>query len=436
MNEINASDTTWLLVSSAMVLLMTPALALFYGGMVRTKNTLSTFMHSFFAMGIVTLAWVTIGYSMAFAESKGGLIGGLDYAFLNGVGTEPRAGTTVPHLLFMAFQMMFAIITPALISGAYAERIKFSSYVVFTLLWSLAVYSPICHWVWNPGGWLLARGALDFAGGTVVHLASGASALVMAIVIGKRKGYPTRKIVPHNLTMTLLGAGLLWFGWFGFNGGSSLAANGLATVAFVNTHIAAAIGALAWALIEAVRFGKPSLLGVASGLVAGLVAITPAAGFVGPMASVAIGLAAGAVCYGAVMLKGKLGYDDSLDAFGIHGVGGLLGALLTGVFASKVWNSAGQDGLIKGNSALLTEQVIAAAVAAGYAALVTFVLVKGINAVMGFRVDTETEDEGLDGVLHGEEAYALGEGSAHAVESIPPTSSAPAPSPVLAREGA
>ncbi|AUX21598.1 ammonium transporter [Sorangium cellulosum] len=436
MNEINASDTTWLLVSSALVLLMTPALALFYGGMVRTKNTLSTFMHSFFAMGLVTLAWVTLGYSMAFAETRGGLIGGLDHAFLNGVGTDPRSGTTVPHILFMAFQMMFAIITPALISGAYAERIKFSSYVVFTLLWSLAVYSPVCHWVWGPGGWLGARGALDFAGGTVVHLASGASALVVAILVGKRKGYPARKIVPHNLTMTLLGAGLLWFGWFGFNAGSALSANGLAAVAFVNTHIAAALGALAWALIEAVRYGKPSLLGVASGLVAGLVAITPAAGFVGPMGAMVIGLAAGAVCYGAVMLKGKLGYDDSLDAFGIHGVGGLLGALLTGVFASKVWNPAGQDGLLAGNTALFVEQVIAAVAAAAYAGVVTFVLVKGIGAVIGFRVDEEVEDEGLDGALHGEEAYSLGEGGAHAPVQAPTPSSVPAPAPVLAREGA
>ncbi|AUX41311.1 ammonium transporter [Sorangium cellulosum] len=434
MNEINAADTTWVLVSSAMVLLMTPALALFYGGMVRTKNTLSTFMHSFMAMGLVTVAWVTLGYSMAFAETKGGLIGGLDYAFLNGVGLDPRSGTTVPHLLFMVFQMMFAIITPALISGAYAERIKFSSYVVFTLLWSLVVYSPVCHWVWGPGGWLAKRGALDFAGGTVVHLASGASALVMAITIGKRKGYPERKIVPHNLTMTLLGAGMLWFGWFGFNAGSSLGANGLAAVAFANTHIAAAVGALAWAGIEAARYGKPSSLGVASGLVAGLVAITPAAGFVSPMASIAIGFAAGAVCYGAVMLKGKAGYDDSLDAFGIHGVGGMLGALLTGVFATKVWNPAGQDGLLAGNSALLTEQVIGILAAGAYAAVVTFVLVKVISAVMGFRVDEETEYDGLDGALHGEEAYSLGEGGVHAVEKAPP-SSLPAPAaPVLARE--
>jgi Amt family ammonium transporter len=408
--EINASDTAWILVSTALVLLMTPGLALFYGGMVRAKNVLSTFMHSFFAMGIVTIVWCTVGYSLAFAPTKGGFIGGLDHMFLAGVGLTPRDGTTIPHLLFMAFQLMFAIITPALISGAYAERMKFSTYVVFTIVWSAVIYSPICHWVWGPGGWLLTRGALDFAGGTVVHLSSGVSALVAAIVLGKRIGYPKRKSPPHNLTMTLLGAGILWVGWFGFNSGSALGSNGLAALALVNTHIAAAVGGVAWASVEWVRHGKPSSLGMASGLVAGLVAITPAAGFVGPMAAVAIGLAAGVACYGGVLMKSRLGYDDSLDVFGVHGVGGLLGALLTGVFASKLWNPAGQDGLIHGNGKLMLEQLVGVAASAAYAGIGTLVLLKVLEKVMGLRAAKDDELEGLDATVHGEESYALAEG--------------------------
>lgn len=411
MSEINGSDTAWVLVSTALVLMMTPGLALFYGGMVRAKNVLSTFMHSFFAMGLVTLAWVTVGYSLAFADTRGGFIGGFGHLFLAGVGLEPRAGTTVPHLLFCAYQMMFAIITPALISGAYAERLKFSTYAVFTVLWSVLIYAPLCHWVWGPGGWLLGRGALDFAGGTVVHLSSGVSALVFAIVLGKRFGFPKRKAPPHNLTMTLLGAGLLWVGWFGFNAGSALAANGIAALALVNTHIAAGLGALSWAGVEWVRHGKPSSLGVASGLVAGLVAITPAAGYVGPMSAVAIGLIAGAACYGGVLLKHRLGYDDSLDVFGVHGVGGLLGALLTGVLASKVWNPAGQDGLIRGGTGVFVEQVIGVAAAASFAAAGTFVLLKVLDKVMGLRAQKDEELEGLDVTLHGEEAYTLAEGA-------------------------
>jgi ammonium transporter, Amt family len=439
MEAINSSDTAWLLVSTAFVLLMTPALALFYGGMVRAKNVLSTFMHSFFAIGLVTIAWVTIGYSLAFAPTKGGLIGGLDHAFLNGVGLIPRDGATVPHLLFMAFQLMFAIITPALISGAYAERIKFSSYVVFTLLWSLLVYSPLCHWVWGPDGWLLNRGALDFAGGTVVHLSSGVSALVFAIVIGKRQGFPRRKASPHNLTMTMLGAALLWMGWFGFNAGSALGSGEIAALALVNTHIAAAVGATAWAAVEWIRHGKPSALGVASGLVAGLVAITPAAGFVGPMPAFAIGLAAGLACYGGVQLKHKLGYDDSLDVFGIHGIGGMLGAILTGVFASKLWNPAGNDGLLYGNSELFVEQLIGVGAAIAFAGSVTFVVLKGIDRVMGLRAAKNDELEGLDVVLHGEEAYALAEGPGSRVLEPTPAAvavSSAAPEPALARETA
>ncbi len=406
MEGINGADTGWMMVSVALVMLMTPGLALFYGGMVRSKNVLSTCMHSFFAMGLMTLQWIFIGYSLAFGEDTGsGFIGGLDFAFLNGVGLEPNG--SIPHLLFMAFQMMFAIITPALISGAFAERLKFSAYAVFILLWGTLVYDPICHWVWGPGGWLAARGALDFAGGTVVHLSSGVSALVFAIVIGKRK----RPRPPHNLPLVLLGAALLWFGWFGFNAGSALASNANAALALVNTHIAAATAGFTWALAEWFTQKKPTALGVASGLVAGLVVITPAAGFVGPMASVALGAAAGLVCYGAVLLKDRAGYDDSLDAFGIHGVGGALGAILTGVFASKVWNgdpkdpSAGTDGLLAGNSSQFVEQLIGVGAAAVYAAVVTFVLLKIIDAVIGLRVEEEAERDGLDGRLHGEEAY-------------------------------
>jgi Amt family ammonium transporter len=438
MNEINGSDTSWMLVSTALVLFMTPGLAMFYGGMVRSKNAMSTFMHSFFAMGVVTLAWCVIGYSLAFAPTHGGWIGGLDHLMLKGVGADARTGLTIPHVLFMAYQLMFAIITPALISGAYAERLKFSAFVAFTLLWSVLVYSPIAHWVWGPDGWLLKRGALDFAGGTVVHLSSGISALVFAVVIGKRVGYPQRKAPPHNLTLTLAGAGILWFGWFGFNGGSAVASNGLAATALVNTHIAAAMGALAWAGIEWVKVGKPSSLGVASGLVAGLVAITPASGFVGPMGSIAIGLAAGSVCYAGVLLKGKLGYDDTLDAFGIHGVGGALGALLTGVFASKIWNSAGQDGLIYGNSALLKEQAIAVLASGAFAAVGTLVILKAIDAVIGLRVTKEDEQEGLDTALHGEEAYALAAGPSARALVEPPAEGivVAAPEPQLARSDA
>ena len=403
MEALNQADTAWLMVSCALVMLMTPGLALFYGGMVGSRNVLSSFMHSFIALGVITLQWVVIGYSLAFgSDVGGGLIGGPEYAFLNGVGLEPQEGSTIPHILFMAFQMMFAIITPALISGAIAERMKFSAYVVFILLWATLVYDPICHWVWGPDGWLGARGALDFAGGTVVHLSSGAAALVCALVIGRR----SRPGPPHNLTLTLLGAGLLWFGWFGFNAGSALASNDNAALALVNTHVAAAAAAFAWACAEWIRQGKPTALGVASGLVAGLVVITPAAGFVGPMSAALMGLIAGPVCYGAVMLKGKLGYDDALDAFGIHGVGGALGAVLTGVFAAAIWG--GTDGLIAGNSELFIENIIGVVAAAAYSAVVTVILLKVIDATLGLRVSGDEENEGLDTNLHGEEGYHMG----------------------------
>jgi Amt family ammonium transporter len=403
MEALNQADTAWLMVSCALVMLMTPGLALFYGGMVGSRNVLSSFMHSFIALGIITLQWVVIGYSLAFgSDVGGGFIGGFEFAFLNGVGLEPQEGSTIPHSLFMAFQMMFAIITPALISGAIAERMKFSAYLVFIVLWATLVYDPICHWVWGPDGWLGARGALDFAGGTVVHLSSGAAALVCAIVLGRRK----RPGPPHNLTLTLLGAGMLWFGWFGFNAGSALAANDNAALALVNTHVAAGAAAFAWAIAEWIKQGKPTALGVASGLVAGLVVITPAAGFVGPMSAVLMGLIAGPVCYGAVMLKGKVGYDDALDAFGIHGVGGALGAVLTGVFAAAVWG--GTDGLIAGNSELFIENIIGVLAAAAYSAIVTIVLLKVIDATIGLRVSNDEESEGLDTNLHGEEGYHMG----------------------------
>ncbi len=401
MGEINGADTSWMMVSCALVLLMTPGLALFYGGMVRSRNVLSTFMHSFVALGIMTLQWITIGYSLAFGETHGGFIGGFDFAFLSGVGLEPKG--SIPHLLFMAFQMMFAIITPALISGAFAERLKFSAFLLFTVLWATVVYDPICHWVWGPGGWLGARGALDFAGGTVVHMSSGVSALVFAVVLGRRR----RPAPPHNLTMTLLGAALLWFGWFGFNAGSALSSGSGSALAFVNTHVAAGAGATAWALVEWFKTGKPTALGIASGLVAGLVCITPAAGFVGPMASVMLGLAAGVVCYAGVMLKHRFGYDDALDAFGVHGIGGALGAVLTGVAASKVWNSPA-DGLLAGNSELFIEQLVGVGVTAVYSASMTWVLLKVVAKVVGLRVEEDVEREGLDVNLHGEEGYIFG----------------------------
>ena len=405
---INSGDTAWLLVASALVMLMTPGLALFYGGMVQSKNVLSTFMHSFFALGLVSLQWALCGYSLAFGQTHGGLIGGLDFVLLHGVGMEAKAGTTVPHLVFLMYQGMFAVITPALISGAFAERMKFSAYCLFTLLWATLVYDPIAHWVWGEGGWLLKLGALDFAGGTVVHLASGVSALVTALVLGRRVSGPS---VPHNLTMTVLGAGLLWFGWFGFNAGSALGANGLAALAFANTHLAAAAGAVAWGLVEARRLGKITMLGVASGLVAGLVGITPASGFVSPLAAIAIGALAGLVCYGGVLLKGKFGYDDALDAFGVHGVGGALGALATGVLAARVWNPAGADGLLAGGTKLLVAQLTGIGAVAAYSALVTALILKLIQGTIGLRVEPEQEREGLDSILHGESAYTLGTGS-------------------------
>lgn len=405
---LNTGDTAWILVSTALVLLMLPGLALFYGGLVRTKNVLSTFMHSFVALGLVTLQWAAFGYSLSFGPDHGGLIGGLSFAFMRGVELVPRQGDTIPHMLFFVYQMMFAIITPALISGAYAERLKFSAYVLFTLLWATLIYDPLCHWVWASGGWMAKLGVLDFAGGIVVHISSGVSALVVALVVGKRLGYPRERAMPHNLTMVLLGAGILWFGWFGFNGGSALGANGTATLALVNSQLAAAAGGIAWLIVDVVRYGKASALGFASGLVAGLATVTPAAGFVGPMAAIAIGIAAGLGCYAAVTLKGKLNYDDSLDAFGVHGVGGALGTLLLGLFAAKSWNANGADGLLAGGASFFGKQLLAVVVTAGFSAVGTLVILKVVDAVVGLRTTSDEEREGLDINLHGEDGYAIG----------------------------
>jgi Amt family ammonium transporter len=404
--KIDSGDTAWLLVSTALVLFMTPGLALFYGGMVRRKNVLATLMHSFAALPLVTLQWVLVGYSLAFGPSHGGLIGDFSLVGLRGVAYEAKG--TVPALAFCAFQMMFAVITPALIAGAFAERMKFAGYAVFTLVWATLVYDPVAHWVWSEQGWLAQMGALDFAGGTVVHLAAGISALVCAMVLGKRTGYPHERHIPHNLTMTLLGAGVLWFGWFGFNAGSALASNGLAALALVNTHVAAGAGAAAWLVVEWAQRGKPTALGVASGLVAGLVGITPAAGFVPVWASIVIGASAGTVCYFAVVSKEKLGYDDSLDAWGVHGVGGTLGALLTGVFAEKALNpGAGRNGAFFGNPGQMVPQVVGVLAVGAYAAIVTFVILKVIDKLVGLRVAVGDEREGLDSTEHGEQGYSL-----------------------------
>ena len=405
--RIDTGDTTWMLVSTALVMLMTPGLALFYGGMVRQKNVLGTIMQSFVALGLVTVQWVLIGYSLAFGPDIHGLIGNLQWFGLQGVGLEPNPAyaATIPHQAFMMFQMMFAIITPALISGAFAERFKFSTYLVFVLLWSTLVYAPLAHWVWGVGGWLRSLGALDFAGGLVVHISSGVSALAAAIIIGKRKGHGHEHMPPHNLTMTILGATLLWFGWFGFNGGSALASGALATSAFLMTHIAAATATLSWLIVEWKHRGKPTLLGAASGAVAGLVAITPASGFVGPLAALAIGFGAGAVCYFGVNIKNFFGYDDSLDAVGIHGVGGTFGALATGLFASKAINAAGADGAFFGNPSLFLIQLLSVAVAIAYAFCVTWIILKVLDWTMGLRVQQEEEVQGLDLSQHGESGY-------------------------------
>lgn len=407
--KIDTGDTTWLLVSTALVMLMTPGLALFYGGMVRQKNVLGTLMQSFIALGIVTVQWVLVGYSLAFGPDVGHVIGGLQWMGLHGVGLEPNPdyAATVPHQAFMIFQMMFAVITPALITGAFAERFKFSTYLVFIIVWSTLVYAPLAHWVWGVGGWIHNLGALDFAGGLVVHISSGVSALAAALIVGKRKGHGHDFMPPHDMTMTLLGASILWFGWFGFNSGSALASGALATSAFVATHIAAASAALSWVMVEWSQRGKPTVLGAASGCVAGLVAITPASGFVGPLPALLIGLGAGALCYYGVNIKNKFGFDDSLDAVGVHGVGGTFGALATGLFASKAINPAGADGLFFGNPSLLGIQLLSVAAAIVFAFGMTWIILKVLDATMGLRVNPEQEIEGLDLSQHGESGYTF-----------------------------
>lgn len=406
---INNADTAFILLSAALVMLMTPGLALYYGGLVRSKNVLGTIMQSFLVLGLVTVQWVLWGYSLSFGPDKWGIIGGLEWFGLNGVGNTPSPdyAATIPHLAFMIYQAMFAIITPALITGAFAERMKFTSFFVMILLWATFVYSPIAHWVWGVGGWIRELGALDFAGGTVVHVSSAASALAAALIIGKRKGYGFEVMPPHNLPLTIIGVGLLWFGWFGFNSGSALTSGELSTQAFVNTHIAAATAALSWTLIEWQHREKPTTLGIGSGAIAGLVAITPAAGFVTPLSALLIGFGAGIFCYFGILLKTKMGYDDSLDVVGIHGIGGTWGGLATGLFATQSVNEAGNNGLFYGNPAQLGIQFISIIVTWVYAFVLTLIIFYVVRAVMGIRVPEDDEVRGLDLTQHSETGYNM-----------------------------
>ena len=410
-SKIDSGDTAWVLVSTALVLLMTaPGVALFYGGMVRSKNALSTFLQSFIILCLISIQWVLWGYSLAFGPDIGGIVGSFEWFGLNGVGGEPNAdyAPTIPHHAFMLFQMMFAVITPALITGAFAERVKFSSFILFTLLWATFIYDPLAHWVWGVGGWLRNLGALDFAGGTVVHISSGVAGLACALVVKRRMGHGKEQMSPHNLPMTLLGASLLWFGWFGFNAGSALTSGALAASTFLVTNTSTAAAALAWMTAEWMYRGKPSALGAASGAVAGLVAITPASGFVGPISSIWIGIGAGVLCYTAVMLKPLFGYDDALDAVGVHGVGGTWGALATGLFASKAVNSAGADGLFFGNPKQLIIQAMAVLVTWVFVFVGTLIVLAVVAAITGLRVNEEEEQTGLDLSQHDEKAYSQG----------------------------
>jgi Amt family ammonium transporter len=404
---INSGDTAWVLTSTALVMLMTPGLALFYGGLVRRKNVLSTIMHSIFILALVSVTWVLIGFTLAFGKDVNGwgIIGGLDYIGLNGVGKEPltQYAPTIPGSAYMAFQMMFAVITPALITGAFAERQRFKAFVLFSLLWTLFVYSPIAHWVWGQGGWLNKMGVLDFAGGTVVHISSGVAALVAALVLGPRVKRESDRFEPHDVRLTVIGAGLLWFGWFGFNGGSALAANGLAANAFVVTNTAAGMAALTWVTLSWLHKGTPSVVGAVAGGVAGLVAITPASGFVDPSAAIIIGFAAGVTCYGAILLRERLKVDDALDVWAVHGVGGTLGAILTGVFAVAAVNGA--SGLIEGNVSQVGKQLVAVAATWIYSGLATFVILKVVGFFVGLRVEESEEEAGLDSSQHGEVAW-------------------------------
>lgn len=404
---IDTGDTAWMLASTALVMLMTPGLAMFYGGMVRRKNVLGTIMHSFVAIALISVQWILVGYSLAFGPDVNGLTGSLAWVGLQDVGVAPNPdyAPTVPHLAFMIYQAMFAVITPALISGAIAERMKFSAYLLFTLLWSTLVYDPVAHWVWGSGGWLKERGVLDFAGGIVVHATSGFSALAAALYIGRRKGFLQEAMPPHDLPMTVLGAGLLWFGWFGFNAGSALSSGELSTIAFVTTHAAAVSATLTWMIVEWVHRGKPTMFGAATGSIAGLATITPAAGFVGPLPALLIGVAAGGACYAALNGKTVLGYDDSLDAFGVHGVGGTLGTLMAGLFASVAVNGGGADGLFFGNARQLAVQAGAVGLIALYSFGVSLLLLKILDTLVGLRVGTDQEVEGLDISQHGESGY-------------------------------
>jgi Amt family ammonium transporter len=406
---MNAANTAFVLISAALVLFMTPGLALFYGGMVRGKNVLGTLMQNFILIALIGVQWALFGYTLAFGPSLNGIIGNLSWVGLAGVGAEPfkAYSETIPHGAFMVFQMMFAIITPALITGAWAERLKFSSFLIFIVLWATLVYDPVAHWVWGDGGWLKNLGALDFAGGTVVHINAGVAALAAVLVMGRREGYGREAFIPHNLPMTVLGAGMLWFGWFGFNAGSALAADGLATSAFVATQLGACGATLSWVATEWIFRGKSTTLGAASGAVAGLVAITPAAGFVGPMSAILIGLGAGFLCYLAVLAKPKLGYDDSLDVVGVHGVGGVWGALATGLFACKAVNAAGADGLFFGNPAQLGIQFVAVLTTLVYSFVISWILLKIVDAVFGLRVKKADEIAGLDITEHQEVGYSL-----------------------------
>jgi Amt family ammonium transporter len=440
--ESNPADTAFIMISAALVLLMTPALGLFYGGMVCRKNVLGTFQQSFIMLGVIALQWILYGYSLAFGpDAFGGLIGNLSFFGLSGVELTPDPSIhdgKIPHQLFMIYQLMFASITPALISGAFAERMKFSSYLMFTLLWATFVYDPVAHWVWAPAGWIKVKlGALDFAGGLVVHVISGIAALCCVLVIGKRKGHGTEEMHPHNLTMTAIGTALLWFGWFGFNAGSALAANKSAVAAFVNTNTAAAAALVSWSLVEWLHKGKATVLGACTGAVAGLVAVTPAAGYIAPLAAMTIGLVVSFLSYGAILLKSHFGYDDSLDVFGVHGVGGAFGALCVGLFA-KAGISGDLNGLFYGNPSLLGYQALSVVVAGGYSFVVTFGILKLVDRTLGLRVTTDDEEIGLDLTQHGERGYIMGAGELLGVHSEPeefPLLSEMASSPVKERVG-
>ena len=407
-SNVSSADTAWILVSTALVLLMTPALAFFYGGMVRSKNALNTMMMSFCSLGVVGCVWAFAGYSLAFSEGSS-LIGGFDHLFLQGVGFEPREGQTIPHLLFCVFQGTFAIITAAIISGALVERMRFSAYLFFIALWTLFVYAPVCHWVWGPNGWLGAMGALDYAGGTVVHVNAGAAAVVGALLIGSRKDYGRQALLPHNVPFILLGTGLLWFGWFGFNAGSALAANESASLAFANTLLAPCAAMVTWLFLDHMRIAKMTAVGAATGTVVGLVAITPAAAFVGPMDAIVIGMIATFPSYLAIQYRSRSRLDDSLDVAAAHGVGGLMGAMLVGVFAREAWG--GSAGLLEGNASQVGVQAIAVLAALSFSALASFALYKLVSIMLPLRVELDEEGRGLDVPLHGEQAISSGEGA-------------------------